>query len=83
MDIADQPLFALLCVTGSATDALDGAVARLCGEQSRMGQMLDPAMDVGFYSALVRSAIARGALPRWFGWVAGALQFRRALRPSG
>lgn len=66
---ADLPFFVLLCATGSATDALDGVVARRCGEQSRLGQTLDPAMDVAFYSAMVKAAIARGALPRWFGWV--------------
>ena len=68
-DPVDLPLFALLCAVGSGTDALDGAVARRCGMQSRMGQMLDPATDVCFYSAAVNAAIARGALPRWFGWV--------------
>jgi phosphatidylglycerophosphate synthase len=78
-DTADLPLLALFCATGSATDALDGAVARRCGEQSRLGAMLDPAMDVAFYRAMVNAAIARGALPRWFGWVVVA----RFLVPIG
>jgi cardiolipin synthase len=68
-DAANPPRFALLCAVGGATDALDGAVARRFGQRSRVGQMLDPAMDVAFYSAAVKAAIARGALPRWFGWV--------------
>lgn len=79
IDTADLPLLALFCATGSVTDALDGVVARHCGTQSRLGETLDPAMDVAFYSAMVSAAIARGALPRWFGWVVLA----RFLAPIG
>ena len=75
------PFFTLLCVAGSATDALDGVIARRFGEVSRMGEMLDPAMDVAFYSTMVKAAIARGALPRWFGWLVVA-RFQVKVSPS-
>lgn len=78
-DAADLPLFALLCATGSATDALDGAVARRFGTQSRLGKMLDPATDGCFYSAAALTAVRQGTLPRWF----GRLVLARFLVPAG
>lgn len=67
--IADLPLYLLLCAVGSGTDSLDGAVARRYRRPTRMGQMLDPAMDVCFYSVAIKIGAHRGGLPRWFGWV--------------
>lgn len=78
-DPADMPLFALLCATGSVTDALDGAVARRFRARSRLGQVLDPATDSCFYSAAVLTAVRRGTLPHWF----GRLVLARFLAPAG
>lgn len=78
-DADDRPLFGLLLATGGAADALDGVVARRTGTMSRMGKMLDPMADVGFYSAATWTSVRRGALPAWF----GGLALGRFLVPIG
>ncbi|MDQ1597563.1 MAG: hypothetical protein QOI70_987 [Microbacteriaceae bacterium] len=58
--------FALLVlVISSATDYLDGVLARWLNQVSRLGQLLDPAADRLFiFTALIGLAV-RGVIPWW------------------
>ena len=78
------------------TDTLDGAVARRFGQESRVGQYLDPIADKLLLSSIYIGLMLGGAIPGWvvavvFGrdfWIlalsAAALRFTkfRELRPS-
>ncbi|HVW10755.1 MAG TPA: CDP-alcohol phosphatidyltransferase family protein [Bryobacteraceae bacterium] len=78
------------------TDTLDGAVARRFGQESRVGQYLDPIADKLLLSSIYIGLMLGGAMPAWvvavvFGrdlWIlalsAFALRFTkfRELRPS-
>jgi cardiolipin synthase len=78
------------------TDTLDGAVARRFGQESRVGQYLDPIADKLLLSSIYIGLMLGGAIPAWvvavvFGrdlWIlalsAIALRFTtfRELRPS-
>jgi cardiolipin synthase len=64
--VAGQDGFALLVlVVSSATDYLDGVLARGLNQVSRLGQLLDPAADRLFiFAALIGLAI-RDVIPWW------------------
>ncbi len=64
--IVGHDLWALVVlVVATATDFLDGAIARRFGQISRLGQLLDPAADRLFiFTALIGLAV-RGILPWW------------------
>ncbi|HEY4086830.1 MAG TPA: CDP-alcohol phosphatidyltransferase family protein [Bryobacteraceae bacterium] len=80
----------------AVTDTLDGAVARRFGQESRVGQYLDPIADKLLLSSIYIGLMLGGAMPGWvvavvFGrdfWIlalsAIALRFTkfRELRPS-
>ena len=54
------------------TDWLDGKLARMLNQQSRLGQLLDPAADRLFIAATIIALAVRGIMPRWlFGAIAG------------
>jgi len=72
---ADGWALALLVASG-ATDWLDGYLARKLGQQSVLGQILDPVADRLYILAVVVGLALRDVIP-W--WVAVSLPLRDAL----
>ncbi|MFT8395161.1 MAG: CDP-alcohol phosphatidyltransferase family protein [Propionibacterium sp.] len=56
----------VLLASASATDWLDGRLARGLHQVSRLGQMLDPVADRLYIAATVVGLAARGIIPWWF-----------------
>jgi cardiolipin synthase (CMP-forming) len=53
------------------TDWLDGKLARMLNQQSRLGQVLDPAADRLYIAATIIALAVRGIIPWWlFGAIA-------------
>ncbi|MHA6668304.1 CDP-alcohol phosphatidyltransferase family protein [Homoserinimonas sp. A447] len=64
--IAGEDVFALVVlVIASATDFLDGMLARRLGQVTRLGQLLDPAADRLFIFATLIGLAVRGIVPWW------------------
>ena len=61
---ADGWAFVLLVVSG-VTDWLDGAIARATGQNSRLGQLLDPLADRLYIAATLVGLAIRGIIPWW------------------
>jgi cardiolipin synthase (CMP-forming) len=54
------------------TDWLDGKLARMLNQQSRLGQLLDPAADRLYIAAMIIGLAVRGIIPWWlFGALVG------------
>jgi cardiolipin synthase (CMP-forming) len=54
------------------SDWLDGKLARMLNQQSRLGELLDPAADRLYIAATVIALAVRGIIPWWlFGAIAG------------
>ena len=54
------------------TDWLDGKLARMLNQQSRLGQILDPAADRLYIAATIIALAVRGIIPWWlFAAIAG------------
>ena len=66
---------ALLIVAG-VSDWLDGKIARAWNQQSRLGQVLDPAADRLYIAATVIGLAVRGIIP-W--WLVGLLVAREVM----
>ena len=56
--------FLVLAVAG-VTDWLDGALARALNQQSRIGEILDPAADRLYIAATIIGLAIRGIIPWW------------------
>ena len=54
-----------LLIAASASDWLDGKIARALNQQSRLGQLLDPAADRLYIVATVVALAIRGIIPWW------------------
>jgi cardiolipin synthase len=68
---ADIIAAALLGFAG-ISDWLDGKLARMLNQQSRLGQLLDPAADRLYIAATIIALAVRGIMPWWlFGAIAG------------
>lgn len=64
--IMGEDLLALIVlVVSSATDFLDGLLARRLNQVSRLGQLLDPAADRLFIFATLIGLAVRGIVPWW------------------
>lgn len=61
---ARGPALAVLALAG-LTDVLDGWLARLNGQATSTGAVLDPIADKVFAASVVSTLIAHGKLPRW------------------
>jgi cardiolipin synthase (CMP-forming) len=61
---ADITAFGILAAAG-ITDWLDGKLARMLNQTSRLGQMLDPAADRLYIAATVFALAARAIIPWW------------------
>jgi cardiolipin synthase len=61
---ADIVAAALLCFAGFS-DWLDGKLARMFNQESRLGQLLDPLADRLYIGATVIALAVRGIIPWW------------------
>jgi cardiolipin synthase len=65
--VADQPAAAVaVLAVGGTTDWVDGWVARRFGQVSRLGELLDPAVDRLYIAATVVAFTVEGVLPLAF-----------------
>jgi cardiolipin synthase len=65
-----------ILIASAATDWLDGKIARAFNQQSRLGQLLDPAADRLYIVATIIALAIRGIIP-W--WLVGVLAAREAM----
>jgi cardiolipin synthase len=65
-----------LLVASSASDWLDGKIARALNQQTRLGQLLDPAADRLYIVATIVALAVRAIIP-W--WLVGVLAARELL----
>ncbi|HVC15554.1 MAG TPA: CDP-alcohol phosphatidyltransferase family protein [Acidimicrobiales bacterium] len=63
----DQTVAAVLLGVLGATDWVDGQLARRLHQVSRLGKVLDPAVDRVLVGTAVIAVIVHGAVPLWFG----------------
>ena len=61
---SDGWAFALLIISG-ATDWLDGKIARMLDQSSRLGAMLDPLVDRLYVVTTLIGFVIRGIIPWW------------------
>jgi cardiolipin synthase (CMP-forming) len=73
--VADWWAFGLLAAAG-LSDWLDGKIARALNQQSRLGQLLDPAADRLYIVATIIALAVRAIIP-W--WLVGLLAARELL----
>jgi cardiolipin synthase (CMP-forming) len=66
----------ILLVAAAASDWLDGKIARALNQQSRLGQLLDPAADRLYIVATIAALAIRAIIP-W--WLVGLLVGRELL----
>lgn len=59
---------AVLMIAGF-TDYLDGKLARMLGQTSKLGQMLDPAADRLYILATILALAMRDIIPWWLVWI--------------
>jgi cardiolipin synthase len=64
--VGNDGLALLTLVVSSATDYLDGVLARKLNQVTRLGQLLDPAADRLFIFATLIGLAIRGIVPWWF-----------------
>ena len=76
---ADVAAVGILAMAG-ITDWLDGKLARMLDQTSRLGQLLDPAADRLYIAATVIALAVRGIIP-W--WLLGALAARELFAGLG
>src|SRR5580693_6323105 len=65
-----------LLIAASASDWLDGKIARALNQQSRLGEVLDPAADRLYIVATIVALAVRAIIP-W--WLVGILAARELL----
>ena len=63
----DQTAAAILLAVLGTTDWVDGQLARRLHQVSRIGKVLDPAVDRVLVGAAVIAVMVHGAVPVWFG----------------
>src|ERR1700761_5349551 len=68
-----------LLVAAGASDWLDGKIARALNQQSRLGQMLDPAADRLYIAATVIALAVRTIIPWWLVAVLAARELLMAV----
>lgn len=68
--VSGNPLWAIgVLAFSSATDYLDGYLARKWDQQTRLGQLLDPAADRLYIFATLLGLTMVGYVPAWLFWV--------------
>jgi cardiolipin synthase len=73
--VADGVAVGILVAAG-VTDWLDGKLARMLNQVTRLGQVLDPAADRLYIAATIVGLAVRGVIP-W--WLLGAIAARELL----
>jgi cardiolipin synthase len=68
-----------LLIAAGASDWLDGKIARALNQQSRLGQMLDPAADRLYIAATVIALAVREIIPWWLVAVLAARELLMAV----
>jgi cardiolipin synthase (CMP-forming) len=68
-----------LLAAAGLSDWLDGKIARALGQQSRLGQLLDPAADRLYIVATVIALAVRAIIPWWLVGVLGARELLMAV----
>jgi len=68
-----------LLIAAGISDWLDGKIARALNQQSRLGQMLDPAADRLYIAATVIALAVRGIIPWWLVAVLAARELLMAV----
>ena len=64
--VHDAPLWGVLILAiGGATDYFDGKLARALHQESRLGELLDPAVDRLYIFAMISALYIKGVLPGW------------------
>jgi cardiolipin synthase len=61
-----------ILIGSAASDWLDGKIARALNQQSRLGQLLDPAADRLYIVATIVALAVRGIIPWWLVIVLGS-----------
>jgi cardiolipin synthase len=68
--VADHQIWAIAVLAfSSVTDYLDGYLARKWNQQTRLGQLLDPAADRLYIFATLLGLALVGYIPAWLFWV--------------
>jgi len=67
--------WAALCIAAGVTDLVDGSVARLQRNESRLGRLLDPVLDAFFFTAAAAALARWGAVPWWIPVLIGVRYF--------
>lgn len=68
--LAEYDWWALaVLMTAGFTDYLDGKLARMLGQTSKLGQMLDPAADRLYILATILALAMRDIIPWWLVWI--------------
>ena len=68
-----------LLIAAGASDWLDGKIARALNQQSRLGQMLDPAADRLYIAATIIALAVREIIPWWLVAVLAARELVMAI----
>jgi cardiolipin synthase (CMP-forming) len=68
-----------LLIASGASDWLDGKIARALNQQSRLGQLLDPAADRLYIAATVIALAVRAIIPWWLVAVLAARELLMAV----
>lgn len=68
-----------LLIASGASDWLDGKIARALNQQTRLGQLLDPAADRLYIVATIIALAVRGIIPWWLVGVLGARELLMAV----
>ena len=66
-------LAVLTLIIAGATDYLDGKLARALNQESRFGELMDPAVDRLYIASVLIVMLITGAVP---GWVVGLIVLR-------
>jgi cardiolipin synthase len=67
-----------LLIASAASDWLDGKIARAFNQESRLGQLLDPAADRLYIVATIVALAVRGIIPWWLVIMLGARELLMA-----
>lgn len=64
--VRDQPVWGIVVLAlAGATDYLDGKIARAWNQESRLGELLDPAVDRLYIVATLITLYLKAAIPLW------------------
>jgi cardiolipin synthase len=63
--IENYPLAIVILVLSGFTDYLDGKVARALGQESKLGEILDPAVDRLYIATVLIAMVYTNAIPLW------------------